>query len=172
MTSFHYSTDIDQLVQLCEATLLGRRLAKMSWHLSEGIPCFNFEPAGIESIYVTFAPLDWLLINANGDGSIITTNEVGHRVYKQHFAPLVDMRVSKINIDVAAGLALRLEFENGMHFQLARCERIYDDFDRDCWSLACIDAHVLLVGGREGQWQRIHKAQPVYGPPPTPDAHA
>ena len=172
MTLFRYSTDIEHLVQLCEATLLGRRLAKMSWQMREGIPCFHFARANDENIHTTFESNDWKLINAAIGGEIISTNEVGHREYKRYFAPLVGACINKINIDRDAGLALRLEFDNGIHFQLARCECEHDPFESECWSLSCIDAHVVLVGGRVGQWRRIHKSEPVYGPPPTPDAHA
>ena len=94
-------------------------------------------------------------------------SEVGHYEYKAHFDQLVGVKIASVNVDADAGLALRIEFESGLHFQMAPCEQIYDDFERDCWALACGDGYVVLVGGRQGQWKRIRKSEPVYGPPPA-----
>ena len=111
--------------------------------------------------------MDWAIINSRNSGKVIAASNQQHEVYKPIFESLIGGRVTEINLEPAAGLALRLEFDNGIHFQMAPRAVDDDRSDAEFWSLSCSDAYFIMVGGRNGAWRKIHKSEPVYGPPPA-----
>ncbi len=116
----------------------------------------------IPRLRLAIAPVDWVIKDMRDAGREIATSDEDYQSYRPKFEALIGCRVTEIDIDPNAGLALRIVFDNGKYFQLSPWIVADDDIERECWSLSCSDAHFLLVGERKNQWRSVHKDQSMY----------